>query len=169
MATWGAISAANAFVQGPVSFYTLRFLLGVAEAGFFPGMIFYLTLWFPKAYRARFMGSFSCAIPLAGIIGGPLSGLILGMDGFAGVRGWQWLFLIEGLPAFLLAFAVLKLLPDGPEDASWLTSVEKETIAVPLAAGVAKEDRDAWRALRDPRVQGQVRASMRRRAPRESL
>ena len=132
LVVWGAISAANAFVQGPTSFYALRFLLGVAEAGFFPGMIFYLTLWFPQAYRARFTASFMAAIPLAGIIGGPLSGLILGMDGVAGLHGWQWLFLIEGLPACLLAFAVLKLLPDGPAHASWLSGAEKKRL--PLAS-----------------------------------
>ena len=121
-AIWGLISASNAFVQGPTSFYALRFLLGVAEAGLFPGMIFYLTLWFPQTYRARFNASFYLAIPLAGIIGGPLSGLILGMDGVGDLHGWQWLFLIEGTPALVLAFAVLKFLPDGPADASWLTA-----------------------------------------------
>ena len=150
--TWGAISAATAFVQGPGGFYTLRFLLGIAEAGFFPGMIFYLTLWFPQAFRARFAASFICAIPLSGIVGGPLSGLILGMDGFLGLHGWQWLFLIEGLPVSLLAFAVLKYLPDGPRDAQWLTPAEKSAIAARLAADPSAEDEDLWRALRDPRV-----------------
>jgi ACS family tartrate transporter-like MFS transporter len=152
LATWGAISASTAFVQGPASFYALRFLLGVAEAGFFPGMIFYLTLWFPQAYRARFAASFLCAIPLSGIIGGPLSGLILGIDGAAGLHGWQWLFLIEGLPASLLAFAVLKLLPDGPAHAAWLDGAEKNAIAARLAAEDFVGDRDLWRALRDPRL-----------------
>src|SRR5215471_3196311 len=152
MAMWGAISTANAFVQGPVSFYTLRFLLGVAEAGFFPGMIFYLTLWFPQAYRARFTASFMVAIPIASIIGSPLSGFILGMDGLAGFHGWQWLFLLEGLPACVLAFATLKLLPDRPAHASWLSGMEKTTIAESLFAGASVEDRDLWRALRDPRV-----------------
>jgi ACS family tartrate transporter-like MFS transporter len=151
-AIWGLISASNAFVQGPTSFYALRFLLGVAEAGLFPGMIFYLTLWFPQAYRARFTASFYVAIPLAGIIGGPLSGLILGMDGVGDLHGWQWLFLIEGTPALVLAFAVLKFLPDGPADASWLTGAEKKTIAARHAAEDSTEHRDLWRALRDPRV-----------------
>ena len=135
MAVWGIISASNAFVQGPTAFYILRFLLGVAEAGFFPGMIFYLTLWFPQAYRGRFTARFCGGIPLAGIIGGPLSGLILGMDGVAGLHGWQWLFLMEGLPACLLAFAALKFLPDGPASAPWLSGAEKNIIASRLAAG----------------------------------
>jgi MFS transporter, ACS family, tartrate transporter len=151
-AIWGLISASNAFVQGPASFYALRFLLGVAEAGLFPGMIFYLTLWFPQTNRARFNARFYLAIPLAGIIGGPLSGLILGMDGVGDLHGWQWLFLIEGTPALVLAFAVLKFLPDGPADASWLTGAEKKTIAARHAAEDSTGHRDLWRALRDPRV-----------------
>ncbi len=152
LAAWGAISASCALVQGPASFYILRFLLGVAEAGFFPGMIFYLTLWFPLAYRARFIASFAAAIPLANIIGGPLSGLILGMDGVLMLHGWQWLFLIEGLPAVFFAGAVLKFLPDGPAQASWLTADEKQTIATRLAAENPAEHSNLWPALRDPRV-----------------
>jgi ACS family tartrate transporter-like MFS transporter len=151
-AIWGLISTSNAFAQGPTSFYALRFLLGVAEAGLFPGMIFYLTLWFPQTYRARFNASFYLAIPLAGIIGGPLSGLILGMDGVGDLHGWQWLFLIEGTPALVLAFAVLKFLPNGPDDASWLTGAEKKTIAARHATEDSTEHRDLWRVLRDPRV-----------------
>ena len=111
VATWGALSAATALIQDPVAFYVLRFLLGVAEAGLFPGMIFYLTLWFPQEYRARFTATFMTAIPLANIIGGPISSLILEFDGMAGLHGWQWLFLIEGLPACALALAVPKLMP----------------------------------------------------------
>jgi MFS family permease len=99
MAAWGLLSASTALVQGQTSFYILRFLLGVAEAGFFPGMVFYLTLWFPRGYRARFTAMFVTGIPLASIIGGPLSGVILGMDGLCGLHGWQWLFLMEGVPA----------------------------------------------------------------------
>jgi ACS family tartrate transporter-like MFS transporter len=134
MAAWGAIAGSTAFVETPFGFYTLRFLLGVAEAGFFPGMIFYLTLWFPRAYRARFMGIFSGGIPLAGIIGGPLSGAILQMDGVLGLHGWQWLFLIEGMPACVLAVVVLRFLPDGPRDASWLDDGEKRLIAARILA-----------------------------------
>jgi ACS family tartrate transporter-like MFS transporter len=153
MAAWGLFSAGSAFVQGAASFYVLRFLLGVAEAGFFPGMIIYLTLWFPKEYRVRYAASFVSAISYSGIVGGPLSGLILSTtNGVAGLHGWQWLFLLEGLPAFFLAFAVLKLLPDGPADAAWLNAAEKGTIAARLEAETSTGERDLLRALRDPRV-----------------
>jgi MFS transporter, ACS family, tartrate transporter len=150
--TWGAVSAANALVQGETSFYVVRFLLGVAEAGFFPGMIFYLTLWFPPAYRARVNAYFYSGIPLAFILGGPLSSLIMEMDGIAGLRGWQWLFIIEGLPACFLAFAALHLLPDGPRQASWLSPDERATIASRVAAGDKAEQRTLWPALLDLRV-----------------
>jgi ACS family tartrate transporter-like MFS transporter len=150
--SWGVISAATAFVQGPASFYAFRFLLGVAEAGLYPGLIFYLTLWFPQAYRARFMAAFITAAPLASVIGGPLSGFILGMDGLAGFHGWQWLFLLEALPACLLAFAVLKLLPDGPYSAAWLTGKEKQIIAARLASENSVRHQEFWASLRDPRV-----------------
>jgi ACS family tartrate transporter-like MFS transporter len=149
---WGTISAANALIVDATSFYVLRFLLGVAEAGFFPGMIYYLTLWFPQAYRARFTAIFIAAQPFSFIIGGPLSSLILEIDGILGLRGWQWLFLIEGAPAALLSFAVLKWLPDGPADASWLSEDEKAVIAHRLAAEDSGKGRDFLPALRDPRV-----------------
>src|SRR5499426_4364208 len=99
MITWGIISGLMAIVTGPTSFIVLRFLLGVAEAGFFPGIIFYLTYWFPAAYRARIIGYFMAAIPLSTVIGAPVSGLLLGLDGFAGLKGWQWLFILEAAPA----------------------------------------------------------------------
>jgi MFS transporter, ACS family, tartrate transporter len=152
MATWGILSAACALVQDPASFYALRFLLGVAEAGYAPGMIFYLTLWFPQTYRVRFTAVFYIGVPLAFVIGGPLSGLILGMEGIAHLHGWQWLFLLEGLPALLLAFAVFRFLPDGPSDASWLSSAEKEAIGELLVAEDTVKRRELWPALRDPRV-----------------
>jgi ACS family tartrate transporter-like MFS transporter len=153
LATWGAISAATALVQGQTSFYVLRFLLGVAEAGFAPGMIYYLSIWFPRSYRARFTGAFYIAVPLAFIVGGPLSGSILGMDGVMGLHGWQWLFLIEGAPAVLLAFAVLRMLPDSPAEAAFLSADEKAFIAARLVAETSpNEQRDLWAALRDPRV-----------------
>jgi MFS transporter, ACS family, tartrate transporter len=151
MALWGLVSSSNAFVQGAHSFYALRFLLGAAEAGFSPCMIFYLTLWFPQHWRGRLTATFCGAIPIAVIISGPLSGLILGMDGIGGLRGWQWLFLIQGLPAVLLAFAVLKFLPDGPADAAWLNPAEKSVIAANLGGGVVLEDRGLWPALADYR------------------
>ena len=152
MLIWGLISASNAFVRDAHSFYTLRFLLGVAEAGFFPGMIFYLTLWFPKRLRGRYSAMFSSAIPLAGIIAGPLSGIILGLDGLAGLHGWQWLFLIQGLPASLLAFAVVSYLPDRPAHAPWLDHAEKGTIAANLAPAATVDESNLWKSLRDPRV-----------------
>ena len=134
LAVWGAISAANALTQGPASFYALRILLGVAEAGFFPGMILYLGYWFPREYRARLVGIFMAAIPFASTVGGPLSSLILQMDGTYGLRGWQWLFLLEGTPATVLAFAVLAFLPSSPNDAPWLNAEEKRIVAARLAA-----------------------------------
>jgi MFS transporter, ACS family, tartrate transporter len=152
MAIWGAISAAQAFVQGPASFYALRFLLGVAEAGFYPGMVLYLTYWFPKSHRARFTASFIAAAPLAFIIGGPLSGLILQMNNVVGLHGWQWLLLLEGLPAFLLSFAALKFLPNNPSDAPWLSRNEKDAIGARLAAEDSAEHYTLWPALRDWRV-----------------
>src|SRR5205809_5808256 len=117
--SWGAISAAMMFVTGPVSFYLLRFLLGLAEAGFFPGMILYLTYWFPAAERAHAVARFMTATAIAGVVGGPISGALLAMDGLGGLRGWEWLFLAEGLPAVGLGLAVLAYLPDGPASASW--------------------------------------------------
>lgn len=149
---WGTLSAAGALVQGPTSFYVVRFLLGVAEAGFFPGMILYMSYWFPRAYRARLIATFMIAVPVSRIFGGPLSSIILQMDGVADLDGWRWLFLIEGSPACLLAFVVLKFLPDGPAHASWLTREEKEVIAARLAAEEAPVHREFWPALRDPRV-----------------
>jgi len=152
LAVWGALSAATAFIRTPAEFYAIRFLLGMAEAGFFPGMMYYLTLWFPQAYRARFGAWFVSAIPLSVVVGGPLSGLILGLDGLAGLRGWQWLFVLEGVPASLLAIGVLKLLPDEPSRARWLTAAEKQIISSELAKDTSAENGDLWRALRDPRV-----------------
>lgn len=152
MAVWGAISATTAFIHTALAFYVLRFLLGVAEGGFFPGMIFYLTLWFPQAARARYTAAFACAIPLSGIIGGPMSGFVLQMNGLLGLHGWQWLFLVEGLPACLLAFAVLRFLPDGPAQATWLECGEKTAIAACMADQPMLHERDLWCALRDTRV-----------------
>ena len=104
MITWGLISAAMALVSGQLSFYALRFLLGVAEAGFFPGMILYLTYWFPGRDAARFLDPSCIGVPVSSVIGGPISGLLLELDGVAGLQGWQWLFIIEGIPAVLLGF-----------------------------------------------------------------
>jgi MFS transporter, ACS family, tartrate transporter len=125
MITWGIISMAMFFVQGPMSFYVLRFLLGVAEAGFFPGMILYLTYWFPARERARAVAFFMTAVPIAGVIGSPLSGTLLTLDGLTGLAGWQILFLVEGLPAVILGFVVLFYLPNGPNEARWLEPEER--------------------------------------------
>jgi ACS family tartrate transporter-like MFS transporter len=152
MAAWGTVSAATALVHEPIGFYAARFLLGVAEAGFFPGMILYLTFWFPREYRARFTAIFMTAIPLSSTFGGPLSGFILGLDGAGGLRGWQWLFLIEGLPACALALAVVKFLPDGPASARFLSAAEKQTIERRLAAERPAAPPSPWPGLYDPRV-----------------
>jgi len=126
MVSWGLISAAMMFVRTPVTFCTLRFLLGVAEAGFFPGVVYYLSLWYPARQRARAIAGFMAAIPVAGLIGGPLSGALLGLDGYCGLKGWQWLFLLEGLPAIILGIVVAFYLTDRPELASWLRADERE-------------------------------------------
>jgi D-galactonate transporter len=125
MITWGLISAGMAFTHGPMSFYVLRFLLGLAEAGFFPGMILYLTYWFPSSYRAKVVGSFMIAVPISNVIGAPISGALLGIQAF-GLRGWQWLFILEGLPSVLLAFVVWFVMTDRPEKATWLTQPERD-------------------------------------------
>jgi ACS family tartrate transporter-like MFS transporter len=133
LVTWGVISSAMMFVNGTLTFYILRFLLGLAEAGFFPGMILYLTYWFPAEARGRAVARFMTATAMAGVIGGPVSGLLLRMDGIGGLAGWQWLFLIEGLPAVLLGFVTLVYLPDSPKSARWLTADEKAWIDAKLA------------------------------------
>ncbi len=120
MISWGLVSAAFALIGGPTSFLVLRFLLGAAEAGFFPGVILYLTYWFPSIYRAKIVGIFMVAIPVAGMIGSPVSGAILGMDGIWGLGGWQWIFLLEALPAVLLGIYAFVGLTDQPRDATWL-------------------------------------------------
>jgi ACS family tartrate transporter-like MFS transporter len=152
LATWGVISTGNALIQGATSYYVLRFILGVAEAGFFPGMLLYMTYWFPREWRGRFVASFMAAIPMANIVGGPLSSIILQIDGFAALHGWQWVFILEGLPATLLGFAALKLLPDRPASAPWLSEDEKQFVAKRLAADDTSEHHDLWPALFDFRV-----------------
>lgn len=129
MITWGVISVAMMYVEGPLSFYTLRFLLGVAEAGFLPGIIYYLGTWFPTAERARAISWFMLAIPLSTVIGAPVAGMLLQLDGWRGLEGWQWLFLLEGLPAVVLGFVVLGYLTDKPEQAKWLAPAERDWLA----------------------------------------
>jgi len=125
MVTWGLAASAMMLVHTATSFYALRFLLGVAEAGFFPGIIFYLTYWYPAPERARAYAWFLAAIPVCGVIGGPVSGALLGLDGRLGLQGWQWLFLLEGVPSVLVGLAVLWLLPDRPRNAGWLRPEER--------------------------------------------
>jgi ACS family tartrate transporter-like MFS transporter len=152
LASWGIISASNAMVQGVASFYVVRFLLGAAEAGFLPGMLLYLSKWFSQAHLARYTAIFQTAIPISFVIGGPLASLILTMEGVDGLHGWQWLFLLEGALPFLLAFAVLKLLPDGPAHADWLNQREKQRIENCLAADRSIGRQAFWQAFHNPRV-----------------
>ena len=128
MITWGLASAAMMFAHDATSFYILRFVLGAAEAGFFPGIIYYLTRWVPARERARTVASFMTAVVTAGIVGGPLSGALLSMDGQGGLAGWQWMFLLEGIPATVLGFVVLRVLDETPADARWLTDPEKSAL-----------------------------------------
>jgi ACS family tartrate transporter-like MFS transporter len=140
LVTWGIISAAHALVWNIPSLYVARALLGAAEAGFFPGVIFYLTLWFPAAYRGRIMATFTAAIPVALVIGTPLSGLMLNLEGWLGLHGWQWVFLIEGLPAVLLGVLIPFLLPAGPEKAKFLDAEERAWLTTTLAREKAERD-----------------------------
>jgi D-galactonate transporter len=134
MVLWGVLSSAMMFTNSQTTFFVLRFLLGVAEAGFFPGIILYLTFWYTRAHRARMVALFMTAIALAGVIGGPISGLIMQrMGGVAGLRNWEWLYLLEGIPSVLVGLLVLAYLDDSPERASWLTAEQKALIARRLA------------------------------------
>jgi MFS family permease len=138
MIMWGVISSAFVFVQSEFWFYALRFLLGAAEAGFFPGIILYLTYWFPASRRAQMTALFMTAIAISNVVGSPISGAILQyMDGRSGWRGWQWLFLLEGIPSVLVGCLVLVWLDDGPQQATWLTNAERELVLQRLAADEA--------------------------------
>ena len=144
MFTWGLISGGMAFATGEVSFFALRVALGIAEAGFFPGIIFFLTLWFPAVYRARIIGYFMAAIPLSTVIGAPVSGLLLNMHGVMGLKGWQWLFLIEAVPALVLSVVVFFYLTDRPADAGWLAADERAWLVARL-----DQERRQREAVRD--------------------
>jgi ACS family tartrate transporter-like MFS transporter len=134
MISWGAISVALMFVRAAPTFYVLRFLLGAAEAGFFPGVVYYLSHWYPEGQRARAIAAFMTAVPVSGVIGGPLSGALLSLNGIMGLAGWQWLFLVEGIPAIFLGILVLVYLTDRPQTARWLSSEEKDWLVRRLAA-----------------------------------
>jgi MFS transporter, ACS family, tartrate transporter len=153
MITWGALSMATVFVTDAYSFYTLRFLLGVAEAGFFPGAAFYLAQCFPPDYRAKIFAWFLVGIPASVVIGGPVSSLLLEMDGILGLAGWKWLFIVEGAPAILVGIVVFLFLPNKPAEASWLTAEEKEAVQARLAAErKEREQHHFWASLTDARV-----------------
>jgi ACS family tartrate transporter-like MFS transporter len=134
MVSWGAISATMMFVRTAPAFYVLRFLLGAAEAGFFPGVVYYLSHWYPEGQRARAIAAFMTAVPVSGVVGSSLSGALLTLNGLFGLAGWQWLFLVEGIPAILLGIIVLVYLTDQPEAANWLSSAEKDWLVRTLAA-----------------------------------
>lgn len=156
MVSWGIVSALMAIVWSEASFLTLRFLLGAAEAGFAPGVILYLTYWVPARHRARCLGGFLMALPLATVIGAPLSGLVLAtMDGVAGMAAWRWLFIIEAAPAVLFGVAAYFYLTDKPANAAWLAHGERTALQALLDKERAESDSAAaapWRALRDTRV-----------------
>jgi ACS family tartrate transporter-like MFS transporter len=156
MITWGIISGLMAFVSGETSFYVLRFLLGLAEAGFFPGILLYLTWWFPAAYRARITSMFMAAAPFAVVIGSPISGMILGMDGVAGLHGWQWLFLIEAVPSVVLGIILLIYLIDRPDQARWLSPAERSWLADRLARERQEREKvvkwGIWQAMTHPLI-----------------
>lgn len=156
--TWGLIATCMAFVEGPKSFLALRFLLGVAEAGFFPAVILYLTYWFPSRYRARIISTFMLSIPISLAIGAPISTALLSLDGLLGLKGWQWLFIIEGIPGVLLVGVVLKYLPDGPKQAVWLSDEERAWLSEELAKDAKAqppkldEKSSVWRVFREPAI-----------------
>ncbi|KQR82286.1 MFS transporter [Sphingomonas sp. Leaf343] len=156
MASWGLVTLLLAFTPNKAMFYVLRFLLGMAEAGFFPGVLYALTLWFPQAHRARAIGLFMVASAFANAVGAAIGGMLLDLDGSLGLRGWQWVFLATGIPALLLVPAVLRWLPRGPEEAPWLSTAEKAWLAATLAAeraaaGIVAHG-NPLRALADLRV-----------------
>ena len=153
--TWGVVATGMAWVQGPISFLIMRFVLGVAEAGFFPGVILYLTYWFPARYRARIISRFMLAIPLALGVGAPISTWIMQLDGTLGYKGWQWLYMLEGLPAILGTILVLKLLPDSPGQATWLNESERNWLENELACdrekvAVVKAESSVFGAFANP-------------------
>ncbi|NBW75789.1 MAG: MFS transporter [Sphingomonadaceae bacterium] len=156
MITWGLLSAAMMFVQTPLQFYVLRFLLGVAEAGFYPGVIFYFASWFPPCHRSRAVSRFFIASPLASVVMGAVSGWLLGLDGTGGLEGWQWLFLVQGLPTVLFGLIVWRCLPDSPASSHWLSQPEKDWIQRELAREQALIGEPARHnvlaAFRNPRV-----------------
>lgn len=157
MISWGIVSACMAFISGETSFLILRFLLGLAEAGFFPGMIHYLTCWFPSAYRARVIAGFMLAIPVTGVIGGPLATALMQLDGTFGLAGWQWMFLLEGIPSVLVGCLVPFCIADRPESAPWLLEHQRAWLIEVLkcereAVESLHRQTTIWRVMMNPRV-----------------
>ena len=156
MISWGIVSGCFAFVQGPISFFTLRFLLGLAEAGFFPGMILYFTYWFPPYHRARIIAGFMAAIPVSIGLGAPVSTALLQLDGVLGLAGWKWLFLAEAAPAVILGVSVVFYLTDRPEVAAWLAPEERDWLSAVMAEErrrvVAAGRVSVWQSMVDRRV-----------------
>lgn len=156
MVSWGIISVCTAFVESANTLYVLRFLLGAAEAGFFPGVILYLTYWIPGKYRARVIATFMVAIPAANFIGSPISGLILSLDGWLGMRGWHWLFILEGIPAVILGIAAFFLLSNRPTDASWINQEQKAWLSTTIQAENEKKKAighiSLWQLLRHKHI-----------------
>jgi MFS family permease len=156
MIAWGLLSSSMMFISGAAGFYVLRFLLGVAEAGFFPGIVLYLTWWFPEARRTRALALFMTAISAAYVAGGPISGALLELDGLAGLDGWQWLFLMEGLPAIALGFVTLRRLEERPEEAAWLEYEERRLLSEEVARERRAKESAQGHGLRDALGSGQV-------------
>jgi MFS transporter, ACS family, tartrate transporter len=156
MFTWGILSGAMAFIWNDTSFYVIRFLFGAAEAGFFPGILFYLTLYFPAAYRARMVSMYMVAIPVSAVIGAPLSTSILYMDGVLGLRGWQWVFISEAIPALILSVVTWFYMTETPSVANWLAPDEREWLVKRQAAEVRQIEQahgmSVWQVIRNPRV-----------------
>jgi MFS family permease len=151
--TWGLVTVLLAFTSSKEMFYVLRFLLGVAEAGFYPGVVFYISEWFPEPYRIRMLGYFTLGSSLGNMLGGPLNGILLGLGGTFGLTGWQWIFIGTGLPAILLTFVVLAYLPASPRTATILNDKERALLAAAHERSVKHKDQGApWAALWDPRV-----------------
>ena len=155
MVVWGLVSCCMIFIRGPVSFYVLRFLLGAAEAGFFPGMILYMKHWFPASARARAVAWFMTANPLAGVVGSPISGALLGMHR-SGLAGWQWLFILEGMPAIVLGTAVYWVLTDGPANAKWLSNDQRGWLLAELAREQEVNSGGATRGIWDVLANGRI-------------
>jgi ACS family tartrate transporter-like MFS transporter len=156
MLTWGVLATCMMFVRTPMQFCVIRFMLGLAEAGFFPGVVYYLTLWFPSEYMGRAISRFYVAWPLSNMVMGAVAGTLLGLQGRAGLAGWQWLFLVEGLPAVVMSAVILFCLPDKPATVGWLTQVEKSWLEQKMIADLARagrrQDGSIWKALLNPMV-----------------